>query len=134
MSRRNLTVLTDVSLITCIVQRGLADPIVKAAREAGAQGATVYFARGTGVRERLGVLGVAVEVEKEIINVVVASDQVDYIFEKMFLAGKLDTPGMGFIYCVPLEKAATYIPPAILEKLQKETSSVGDERSQEKAA
>ncbi|MBU2572678.1 MAG: P-II family nitrogen regulator [Elusimicrobia bacterium] len=118
MSRRNLTVLTDVSLITCIVQRGVADAIVKAARDAGAQGATVYFARGTGVRERLGVLGVAVEVEKEVINIVVATDQVDYVFEKMFLAGKLDTPGMGFIYSAPLDKAATYIPQALLEKLQ----------------
>lgn len=116
MSRRNLTVLTDVALITCIVQRGLAEEIVKAAREAGAQGSTVYFARGTGVRERLGILGVAVEAEKEVINVVVGTEQVDYVFERMYLAGKLDTPGMGFIYCSRLEKAATYIPPAIVEK------------------
>lgn len=119
MKRRQLTVLTDAVLITCIVQRGNADEIVKAAREAGAQGATVYFARGTGVRERLGLLGVAVEVEKEIINVVVASNQVEYVFERMFLAGKLDTPGMGFIYTSPIEKAATYIPPQVLEKLEK---------------
>lgn len=118
MSRRNLTVLTDAVLISCIVQRGLADTIVKAARDAGAQGATVYYARGTGVRERLGILGVAVEVEKEIINVVVATDQVDYVFERMYLAGKLDTPGMGFMYTTKLEKAATYIPQALIEKLQ----------------
>lgn len=123
MNQRNLTVLTDVALITCIVQRGLADAIVKAAREAGAQGATVYYARGTGVRERLGILGVAVEVEKEIINVVVASDQVDYVFDRMYLAGKLDTPGMGFIYCSQLEKAATYIPPALVEKLKAVTKT-----------
>jgi len=116
---RQLTVLTDVTLITCIVQRGLADDIVRAAREAGAQGATVYFARGTGVRERLGVLGVAVEVEKEVISVVVSTDQVDRIFEKMYLAGKLDTPGMGFMYITSLEKAATYIPEAVLESLAK---------------
>lgn len=122
MSRRHLTVLTDVALITCIVQRGLADTIVKAAREAGAQGATVYFARGTGVRERLGTLGVAVEVEKEVINVVVGTDQLDYVFERMFLAGKLDTPGMGFIYSAPLEKAATYIPQAVLEKIKSKNS------------
>lgn len=123
MSQRNLTVLTDVALITCIVQRGLADAIVKASREAGAQGATVYFARGTGIRERLGVLGVAVEVEKEIINVVVSSDQVDRIFEKMYLAGKLDTPGMGFMFITRLEKAATYIPHHVVEKLAKDGSS-----------
>lgn len=129
MSNRNLTVLTDVTLITCIVQRGLADPIVKAAREAGAQGATVYYARGTGVRERLGILGVAVEVEKEIINIVVASDQVDYVFDRMFLAGQLDTPGMGFIYCSQLEKAATYIPPALVEKLKKASESEAQKAS-----
>lgn len=116
MSRRQLTVLTDIALITCIVQRGSADEIVRAAQEAGAQGATISFARGTGVRERLGLLGVAVEVEKEIINVVVSTDQVDRIFERMYLAGKLDTPGMGFMYITPLEKAATYIPPAVIEK------------------
>jgi nitrogen regulatory protein PII len=126
MSQRQLTVLTDVALITCIVQRGLADTIVRAAREAGAQGATVYYARGTGVRERLGVLGVAVEVEKEIVNVVVSSDQVDRIFERMYLAGKLDTPGMGFMFITPLEKAATYIPPQIVEKLAQENGGKKD--------
>ena len=93
--------------------------MVAAARDAGAQGATVYYARGTGARERLGILAVAVEAEKEVINIVVASDRVDWVFEKMYLAGDLDTPGMGFMYVTPLEKAATYIPPAVLEKLEK---------------
>ncbi len=119
MKKRAITVLTDVSLVTCIVQRGLADKIIKAAQEAGAQGATTYYAHGSGVRERLGVLGVAIDVEKEVINVVVASDQMDRVFEKMFLAGKLDTPGKGFMYITPLEKAATYIPLEIIEKLTK---------------
>lgn len=122
MSQRSITVLTDVVLITCIVQRGIADTIVKAARDAGAQGATVYFAKGTGVRERLGMLGVAVEVEKEVVNVVVSTEQVDYVFEKMYLAGRLDTPGMGFMYYTNLDKAATYIPQAVLEKLQPKQS------------
>jgi nitrogen regulatory protein PII len=83
--------LTDVALITCIVQKGMADSIVRASREVGAQGATVYYARGSGVRERLGLLGVAVEVEKEVINIVVSTDQVDRVFEVIYLAGKLDT-------------------------------------------
>ena len=52
--------MKDVALITCIVQRDVANTIIKAAREAGVQGATVHFARGTGIRERLGLLGVAV--------------------------------------------------------------------------
>ncbi len=118
MSQRKMTVLTDVALITCIVQRGAAEDIVKAAREVGAQGATISFGRGTGVRERLGVLGITVEVEKEVIQVVVSTEQADRVFERMYLAGKLDTPGMGFMYLTPLERAATFIPHEVLKKLE----------------
>ena len=113
---REIVVLTDVALITCIVQRGNADAIVAAAQTAGAQGATVHFGRGSGVRERLGVLGVAVEVEKEIVNIVVSSEQADRVFDAMYLAGNLDTPGMGYLYVTPLLQAATYIPPNLTER------------------
>jgi nitrogen regulatory protein P-II 1 len=117
MSKKEITILTDVSLITCVVQRGKADDIIRAAQEVGAQGATAFYARGGGIRERLGILGLAIEVEKEIINILVANDQIDRVFEKMFIAGQLDTPGMGIMYVTPLEKAATYIPQEIVDKL-----------------
>lgn len=123
MTQRDIAVLTDVALITCVVQRGVADKIVKVAYDEGAQGATVHFAKGMGIRERLGLLGVAVEVEKEIINIVVSSDQVERIFEAMYLAGELDTPGKGIMYITPLEKAATYIPPDVLERLAEDDAA-----------
>lgn len=123
MSEREITVLTNVALITCIVQREIADDIIAAAREAGAQGATVHFAKGMGIRERLGILGVAVEVEKEVVNIVVSTEQADKVFEKIYLAGRLDTPGMGLVYITPLEKAATYVPPDILKKLSEKKAS-----------
>ena len=126
MPQREITVLTDAALITCIVQKGAADAIVRASRAAGAQGATVYYAKGSGVRERLGVLGVAVEVEKEVISIVVAADQVDAITEVMYDAGRLDTPGMGFLYVTPLEMAATYVPPDVLERIRQRTSGRAD--------
>ena len=117
MSTREVVVLTEVSLITASVQRGMADDVVKAAQEAGAQGASIHYAHGRGVRERLGILGLAIEAEKETINIVVANDQVDRIFEKMYLAGKMDTPGMGFMWVTPLEKAATFVPHEIVERI-----------------
>lgn len=117
MAERDVVVLTDVMLVTCIVQKGMADEIVRACRDAGAQGATVYYARGSGMRERLGVLGVAVEVEKEVIKVVAATDQVDRIVEVMYLTGKLDVPGMGFLYVTRLEKAATHVPESLLRRI-----------------
>lgn len=119
MSQRDLVVMTDASLITCVLQRGKADAVVSAARGAGVQGATIHYGRGTGVRERLGILGLTVEAEKEVITIVVANDQLDHIFEKIYLAGEIDTPGMGVIYVTQLEKVATYVPDEILQKLVK---------------
>ena len=117
MNEQGITVLTDASLITCIVQRGRADKIVLAAQDAGAQGATINYAQGVGVRERLGVMGLAIEVDKEVISIIVANDQADRVFEAMYLAGKLDTPGMGIMTLAALEKIATYIPLELVEKL-----------------
>jgi len=109
--REEIIVLTDAMLITCVVQRGAGQTVVDAAMEAGAQGATVFYAQGTGVRDkRLGVLGVTITAEKEVVLIAVPSDQADHIFERMYLAAKLDTPGMGMMYMSPLEKMATYVP------------------------
>lgn len=120
MTKREIVVLTDVSLITCVVQRGQADKIIEAARAAGCQGATVNFAKGMGIRERLGILGVAVDVEKEVVQIVVSTEQQERVFEQMYLAGELDTPGMGIMFLTPLEKAATYVPDEVLQKLAPE--------------
>jgi len=116
MKKREMVVLTDVTLITAIVQRGIADKLVKAAQEAGAQGASIHYSHGRGVRERLGILGLAVEAEKEVINIIVSSDQANRIFERLYMVGKFDTPGQGFMWVTPVEKAATFIPPDILDK------------------
>jgi nitrogen regulatory protein P-II 1 len=114
MPKKNITVLTDLNLITCIVQKGAADDIVKAAVDEGIHGATIHYARGTGIRERLGLLGVAVESEKEVINIVVSTEMTDRVFEAIYFAGKLDTPGMGIMYVTPVLKAGTYIPENLL--------------------
>jgi len=117
MSTREFTVLTDVSMITCVVQRGKADEVVQAAQDAGAQGATIYYGNGSGVRERLGLLGLAVDVEKEIITILCGDDQLDRIFERMYFAAELDLPGGGIIYVTKLEKAATFVPKEIIDRI-----------------
>jgi nitrogen regulatory protein P-II 1 len=120
MSNQTITYLTDVSLLTCVVQSGLSEVILKAARDVGAMaGAISHHARGIGVRERLGILGVAVETEKEVISILVSSEQRDLVYDTLYRAANLDVPGRGFIYLTPLEKASTYIPKSMLEPLEK---------------
>jgi len=123
MSTREFTVLTDVSLITCVVQRGKAEAVVEAAQDAGTQGATIYFGSGSGIRERLGLLGLAVDVEKEIITILVGDDQLDRIFERMYFAAELDLPGAGIIYVTKLEKAATFVPKEIIDRVAARTGA-----------
>jgi nitrogen regulatory protein P-II 1 len=123
MSTRDFTVLTDVSMITCVVQRGKAEEAVQAAQDAGAQGATIHYGNGSGVRERLGLLGLAVDVEKEIITILVGDDQLDRVFERIYFAAELDLPGAGIIYVTKLEKAATFVPKEIRERISARTGN-----------
>jgi nitrogen regulatory protein PII len=109
--------LTDVALITCIVDAGLADDVLIAARSAGARGAIVTSGRGWGARERLGALGVAVETEKDIVTILVSSELKDVMFDVVYRAADLDVPGRGLAFIAPLDKAATYVPEAVRERL-----------------
>jgi nitrogen regulatory protein P-II 1 len=115
-----MTYLTDAWIITCVVSTATknAGKMLLAARDFGAKGALGYHARGFGARERLGKLGIAVETEKDVINVLVSSDQRDSVFEAMFRAGQLDRPSAGFMYMTKVEKMAAYIPESIMKELQ----------------
>ena len=113
---RNITYLTDVFLITCVVESGLADKIIDAATNVGAQGATINYARGTGIRNRMGLLGVTIDEQKEIIRIIVSKEQANRVFESMYLAGNLDTPGKGIMWMVKLDRVATHIPKDVIKR------------------
>ncbi len=116
----NLTYMTDVWMITLIVAAtgNKSHKMLLAARDAGAKGAYGYHATGYGARERLGALGVAVESDKDVVNVLVSTEQRDIVLEAMYKAGQLDAPGAGVIFVTPVDKVATYVPDSVLEKLR----------------
>lgn len=117
MKDGKITYLTDVALITCVVSSGRADAVIKAARSMGAAGALVHHARGIGPRERLGLLGIAIEAEKDVVSILVATDAQDVIFEAVYRAAELDVPGAGMAYITPVERMATYIPREVFSQL-----------------
>jgi nitrogen regulatory protein PII len=115
MKERSITYLSDAHMITCVLQKDLAEAVLSAAKSLGAQGSTISYARGTGVRERMGLLGVTIDEQKEVIRIIVSEEQANLVFEAMFLAGKLDSPGRGIMYMTKLDRLATYVPDAILQ-------------------
>ena len=120
MSKREITYLTDVHLLTCVVQPGHKEAILKAARDVGAiAGAISHSARGIGARERLGVWGVAVEAGRDFISILVSSEQRDLVYDTLYRAAGLDVTGKGYIYITPLEKVSTYIPESMQSRLDK---------------
>ena len=122
MSNENITYLTDVAMINCVVKSGMGDDILEAARDVGAiTGAISYHARGYGARERLGLLGIAVEAEKDVLSILVSTEQQEAVSNSIYRAGQLDIPGNGYLYITPLEKLATYVPQSLIKQLEKES-------------
>ncbi|MFY9974848.1 MAG: P-II family nitrogen regulator [Chromatiaceae bacterium] len=120
MKADKITYLTDVALITCVVSAGRGDAVILAAQAIGAAGALVYHARGIGPRERLGLLGIAIEAEKDVVSILVATDYQDAVLEAVYRAAELQVPGAGMAYVTPIEKLATYVPREVLARVSEE--------------
>lgn len=89
--------------VGCIVQRGLADDVVRMLLHIGVV-PTVMHGSGTGIRDRLGLLRITLPKEKDLIVMVVGCSEADFITEKIILAGQLERPGRGFVYQTPVSK------------------------------
>lgn len=92
----------DTKCVVTIVERGKADKIVKAAKKAGASGATIFYGRGTGDTEVQKFLKVNIESSKEIILVITEKEESEQIIRAMVEAGNLFKPGKGVLFTIPI--------------------------------
>ncbi|MDI9394722.1 MAG: P-II family nitrogen regulator [Euryarchaeota archaeon] len=92
----------DFVLIVTIVKKGWGNEVVKASRKAGARGGTILFGRGTGIHEIKSIFGMMIEPEKEIVLTISESSVADAILKSITETVKLDEPGMGVGFVVPL--------------------------------
>lgn len=95
-------------LITCIVERGQAEKTIDAAIAAGAQAATVFYARGRGLREKLGIVGKFIMPEKEVVFIVTKEEQNKAVFDAAVSAAQLNVAGKGFAYIQPVEQTVGF--------------------------
>ena len=89
-------------VIFCIVNAGFSDAVMDAAREFGAKGGTVLHARGTANPEAEKLFNITVQPEKEIVVIIVKSEQKDPIFKNLYQKVGLKTPGYGIAFSMPV--------------------------------
>jgi hypothetical protein len=87
-----------------IVKKGWGDEVIKASREAGAQGGTLLFGRGTGIHENKSIFGLMIEPEKEIVLTIAQSAIANGLVDSITEAVKLNEPAAGVGFIVPLSK------------------------------
>jgi nitrogen regulatory protein PII len=93
-------------LIMAFVKPNITDAVVDAMKEAGATGATIIPARGTGVREAKTFFGLSIEDQTDIIVFLVEEHVVENLMKVIRLAGKFDEPGTGIAFVLPVEHVA----------------------------
>ena len=91
-------------IILASVKTDLTDHIVDAAKAAGATGATIIPARGTGFREAKTFFGLSLEAHTDIIMFLLEESQVDTILKTIGETGEFDKPGTGIAFAMPVEQ------------------------------
>ncbi len=99
----------NLTAIFCIVQPEQTDVIARAALQTGSHGPIIHYCEGRGLRDRLGWLKITKKNTKEVMVVVVDNADADAVVEAMVAAGRIDTPGRGFLYRMPVQKGLVSI-------------------------
>ena len=91
-------------IILATVKTDITDRIVDAAKNAGATGATIISARGTGIREAKTFFGLSLEAQTDIILFLLEENLIDTILKTIGEAGQFNKPGTGIAFVVPVEQ------------------------------
>ncbi|MBM3700250.1 MAG: P-II family nitrogen regulator [Actinobacteria bacterium] len=101
-----LVCINNHDLIVTIVKKGKAETVLKASKAAGAEGGTVIYGRGAGIRETSTIMGIPVEPEKEIILTIILKDLTSKVMNAIIEAVNLHKPGSGVIFALELKNVA----------------------------
>jgi nitrogen regulatory protein PII len=93
-------------LIMAFVKPSVTDAVVADMKEAGATGATIIPARGTGMHEAKSFFGLTIEDQTDIIVFLVEEHVVENLMEVIQSAGKFDEPGTGIAFVLPVDHIA----------------------------
>ena len=93
----------DFKVVLASVKPAYTDSVVDAGKAAGATGATIIPARGTGIREAKSFFGLTLESQTDIIMFLVEEHIVTTILDAINTAGEFNKPGTGIAFVLPVE-------------------------------
>lgn len=93
-------------LIVVISELGYTNVIMDAARKAGAYGGTVIHAKGTGMATAEKFMGVSLAQEKELVYIVVKSEQKNPIMQAIMEEAGLNTKAKAICFSLPVTDTA----------------------------
>lgn len=111
-------------LIIALVEDDKTDDVMKAAREAGATGATVInHARGEGLKQSKTFFGLSLETQRDMLLFLVEEHMSRKILENIAQIGEFDSkPGTGIAFQIDIEDAV-----GVTHQVQQLTEAVEDE-------
>ena len=94
---------SEYDMIVAIIGRGFSDYVVSAARDAGATGATIVYGRGTADADKQ-VLGISLQPERELVLILVKSNERRAIMQAISDKTSLMEEGRGFCFSLPVSE------------------------------
>lgn len=91
--------------VVVVMERGYTNVAMDAARKAGARGGTVIAARGIAEDEVKRFFGIEIQAEKEIVFLIVRSEERQEIMTALMKAVGMNTRSHGLVLSVPLSSA-----------------------------
>lgn len=84
--------------ISVVVDRGMAQEVMTAARSKGARGGTIIHGRGSSEKEMHTIFGIEIEPEKELVFILAPKELSEGIIGEIVEKLELDKPGKGILF------------------------------------
>ena len=91
-------------LIVTIVNKGDAEKVVDASKDAGAEGGTIITGRGTGIHEKAKLFNILIEPEKEVVLTLIIKEKCEEVLRAIEHGARLDEPGRGIAFVLDVER------------------------------
>ncbi len=90
------------SLVITIINRGFADKVMDAARDAGARGGTIIYGHGAGLHEAETFFGISIHPEKELVLILAETETKNAIMQAIAKKVGMTAEGAGISFSLPV--------------------------------